>query len=180
MLEMIYQISLLKPYSSNISKRFIKSSKLFITDSGILSHLLNITTPDELINSTKKGEIIEATITDLAFGGRGLVRIDGMAVFVDPAVPGDRVRARVFKKRKNYAEARVMDVLTPSTDRVPPPCPYNGWCGGCKSQFLDYDRQLVYKQHQVADSLAHIGSLEDIPVHPVIPSEKKCFNIFLK
>ncbi|RUA02950.1 MAG: 23S rRNA (uracil(1939)-C(5))-methyltransferase RlmD [Deltaproteobacteria bacterium] len=122
--------------------------------------------------TVKKGEIIEATITDLAFGGRGLVRVDGMAVFVDPAVPGDRVRARVFKKRKNYAEARVMDVLTPSTDRVPPPCPYNGWCGGCKSQFLDYDRQLVYKQHQVADSLAHIGSLEDIPVHPVIPSEK--------
>jgi 23S rRNA (uracil1939-C5)-methyltransferase len=120
----------------------------------------------------KKGEIIEATITDLAFGGRGLVRIDGMAVFIDPAVPGDRVRARVFKKRKNYAEARVVELLTPSTDRVSPPCPYNGWCGGCKSQFLDYDQQLVYKQSQVADSLAHIGMLTHIPVHPIIPSEK--------
>jgi 23S rRNA (uracil1939-C5)-methyltransferase len=120
----------------------------------------------------KKGQMIEATITDLAFGGRGLVRIDGMAVFVDPAVPGDQVTARIIKKRKNYAEARVVEIMTPSTDRVPPPCHYSGWCGGCKSQFLDYDKQLVYKQQQVADSLVHIGSIEDIPVHPVIPSEK--------
>ncbi len=59
MLEMIYQISQLKPYSSNVSKRFIKSSKLFMTDSGVLSHLLNITTLDELISSNKKGEIVE-------------------------------------------------------------------------------------------------------------------------
>ncbi len=121
----------------------------------------------------KKGDIIETTITDLAFGGRGLTRIDGMAVFVDPAVPGDHVRARIVKKRKSYAEARVMEIITPSTDRVPAPCPYTGWCGGCKSQFLDYDRQLAYKQRQVADTLIHIGSLPDIPVHPVIPSEKK-------
>ncbi len=120
----------------------------------------------------KKGELIEATITDLAFGGRGLARIDGMAVFVDPAVPGDRVRARIFKKRKRYAEARVVELLAPSVDRVPCPCPYNGWCGGCKSQFLSYDRQLAYKWRHVVDSLSHIGALEDIPVHPVIPSEK--------
>lgn len=120
----------------------------------------------------KKGETLEATITDLAFGGRGLVRIDGMVVFVDPAVPGDRVRARVFKKRKNYVEARVVELLAPSVDRVAPPCPYSDWCGGCKSQFLNYDQQLVYKRRHVADSLAHIGFIEHVPVHPVIPSEK--------
>jgi len=62
MLEMIYQISLLKPYSSNISKRFIKSSKLFMLDSGVLSHLLNITTVDEMINSNKKGELVETFV----------------------------------------------------------------------------------------------------------------------
>jgi len=120
----------------------------------------------------KKGQILEATITDLAFGGRGLVRIDGMVVFVDPAVPGDRVRARIFRKRKNYAEARVVDLLAPSVDRVISPCPYSGWCGGCKSQFLNYDQQLVYKRRHVIDSLEHIGSLEHMLVHPVIPSEK--------
>lgn len=120
----------------------------------------------------KKGDILEATITDLAFGGRGLARIDGMVVFADPAVPGDRVRARVFKKRKRYAEARVIELLAPSLDRVAPPCPYSGWCGGCKNQFLRYDRQLAYKRRHVIDSLEHIGSLENIPVHPVIPSEK--------
>jgi len=120
----------------------------------------------------KKGHILEATITGLAFGGRGLVRIDGMVVFVDPAVPGDRVRARIFKKRKNYAEARVVELLAPSVDRVTSPCPYSGWCGGCKSQFLNYDQQLAYKRRHVIDSLEHIGSLEHILVHPVIPSEK--------
>lgn len=122
--------------------------------------------------TVKKGEIIEATITDLAFGGRGLVRIDNMAVFVDPTVPGDHVKARVFKKKKSYAEARVVELLMPSVDRVTPPCPYSGWCGGCKSQFLKYDKQLEYKRLQVADALVHIGLLDDIPVHPVIPSEK--------
>jgi 23S rRNA (uracil1939-C5)-methyltransferase len=120
----------------------------------------------------KKGDIFEATITDLAFGGRGLVRIDGIVVFADPAVPGDRVRARVFKKRKHYAEARVIELLSPSLDRVAPPCPYSGLCGGCKTQILRYDRQLAYKRRHVIDSLEHIGSLENIPVYPVIPSEK--------
>ncbi len=120
----------------------------------------------------KKGTLIETTITDLAFGGRGLVRIDNFAVFIDPAIPGDRVQARVFKKRKNFAEARVVSLLSPSDDRVTPPCPYSEWCGGCKSQFLSYDKQLVYKRRQVADSLAHIGALKEIPVHPVIGSPK--------
>jgi 23S rRNA (uracil1939-C5)-methyltransferase len=120
----------------------------------------------------KKGTIFETTITDLAFGGRGFVRIDNFAVFVDPAVPGDRVQARVYKKRKKFAEARGLSLLSPSVDRVSPPCRYSGWCGGCKSQFLSYDKQLEYKRHQVADSLEHIGAIKEIPVHPVIGSQK--------
>lgn len=119
----------------------------------------------------KKKQEIELDITGIAFGGRGIARVDGFTVFVDQAVPGDRVRARVFKKKKNYAEARTLEVLSPSADRVDPACGYAGWCGGCKWQFLQYERQLDYKRQHVAEALEHLGQLYGIPVHPVLPSE---------
>jgi len=124
--------------------------------------------------AVKKGQIIEAEITDLAIGGRGLVKIDGLAVFVDGAVPGDRARIRIGRKKRSWAEARVVDLLTPSGERVDPPCPYSGICGGCKWQFLAYDHQLAYKRRHVSEALAHIGGLDAdaIPVHPVIASPR--------
>jgi 23S rRNA (uracil1939-C5)-methyltransferase len=123
------------------------------------------------IMTVKKGQTIECTISDLAIGGRGLVKIDGMAVFVDQAVPQDRVSMRVYKRRKSYAEARVLELLEPSPFRVDPPCPYSGFCGGCKWQFLAYDKQLEYKQQHVVDALAHIGLFKDVSVNPVVPSD---------
>ena len=121
--------------------------------------------------TVKKGQIVEVDITDMAFGGKGLTRIDGMAVFVDQTVPGDRVEARIVKKRKQYAEARVLALIRPSEDRVPAPCPYSGYCGGCKWQFLRYDRQLVYKRRHVAEALGHIGGLPDADVHATLPAD---------
>ena len=119
----------------------------------------------------KKGLQVEVEIEDIAFGGRGLARLDGMAVFVDQAVPGDRVMIRIFKKKKNYAEARVVDLIEASPFRIIAPCEYSGFCGGCKWQFLDYDQQLIYKRNHVLDSLEHIGLIKNIDVHPTIPSE---------
>jgi 23S rRNA (uracil1939-C5)-methyltransferase len=119
----------------------------------------------------KKGQTIEVDIQDMAFGGRGIARVDGMAVFVDQAVPGDRVEARVVRKRKQYAEARVLNLLRPSPDRVPAPCPYSGFCGGCKWQFLHYAKQLEYKRRHVAESLRHIGQLAEVTVHPTLPAD---------
>lgn len=121
--------------------------------------------------AVKKGQIIECTISDLAIGGRGLVKIDGMAVFVDQAVPRDRVSMRIYKRRKSYAEARVLELLEPSPYRVDPPCPYSGHCGGCKWQFLTYEKQLDYKRRHVAGALAHIGLFKDVTVNEVIPSD---------
>lgn len=114
----------------------------------------------------KKGQEIELTITDLAFGGRGIAKVDGFTVFVDQAVPQDQVVARVFKRKKNYAEARAVSLIAPSPHRVDPPCPYSHWCGGCKWQFLDYGKQLEYKQRHVSESLAHIGGIKGVWVHP--------------
>jgi 23S rRNA (uracil1939-C5)-methyltransferase len=113
---------------------------------------------------------VEAPISGLAFGGKGIARLDGLAVFVDRVVPGDRARIRITRRRKNYAEARLVEVLEPSADRVPAPCRYSGICGGCSWQFLNYASQIAYKRQHVAESLAHIGGITGPPVHPTLPS----------
>jgi 23S rRNA (uracil1939-C5)-methyltransferase len=120
----------------------------------------------------RKGKqlIVESEITGLAFGGRGITRIDGMAVFVDQAVPGDRALIQITRKKKNFAEARLMQIIEPSADRVPAPCRYSGFCGGCTWQFLSYAKQLEYKRRHVAESLEHIAGIRDVPVHATIAS----------
>ena len=119
----------------------------------------------------KKGLQVEAEITDIAFGGRGLFRLNGMAVFVDQTVPGDCVILRIFRKKKNYAEAKVIEHIRSSPFRITAPCEYSGFCGGCKWQFLKYEQQLIYKRQHVQDALEHIGHIKDAVVHPTIPSE---------
>jgi len=118
----------------------------------------------------KKGQLVELEISGIAFGGRGLARQDGLAVFVDGAVPLDLVIARIVKRRKQYAEARVHTLVKPSPFRIPPDCMYSGLCGGCKWQFLDYHKQLEYKQQHVQESIERIGLIRDITVHPTISS----------
>lgn len=122
--------------------------------------------------TVRKGQILELRIEKLAFGGKGLARVNGLAVFVERAVPGDKVQAKVFKKKKNHAEARVVDLITPSTFRVKPPCPYNGFCGGCPWQAIDYEKQLVFKREHVVEALEHVGKIPGICVHPPIASER--------
>lgn len=122
--------------------------------------------------TVKKGQTLALEITDLAFGGRGLAKVDGMAVFVDGTAPQDRVNVQIYRKKKNYAEARLVSIIEPSPFRVNAPCRFSDFCGGCKCQFLAYPRQLEFKQRQVADALSHIGSLDSVTVHPTIPSEK--------
>jgi len=119
----------------------------------------------------KKGQIVEVDITDVAFGGRGLVRLNGLAVFVDQVIPGDRAVIRIYKKKKNFAEARVVELIESSPFRIKAPCEYSGFCGGCKWQFLMYDQQLIYKRQHVMESLEHIGLIKDVMVHPTIPSK---------
>jgi 23S rRNA (uracil1939-C5)-methyltransferase len=118
----------------------------------------------------KKGQKIELTISGMAFGGKGIAKVDGYTIFVDQVVAEDLVLARVVRKKKNYGEARVEEILVPSPFRIDPPCRYSGYCGGCKWQFIRYDQQLFYKQQHVIESLEHIGFLSGIPVHPAIPS----------
>lgn len=122
--------------------------------------------------SLKKGQILELKIEKLAFGGRGLARTDGLAIFVERGVPGDLVRARVNRRKKSHAEARIVELVSPSPFRVEPRCRYFGFCGGCTWQSIDYDKQLLFKREHVAESLEHIGGIRGTPVHPVIASTR--------
>ena len=119
----------------------------------------------------KKGQDIHLEISDLAFGGRGLAKISGFAVFVDGAVEGDLVLARVTKNKKSFGEARVLEVITPSQFRVDPICDYSGVCGGCSMQFINYERQLHYKTNHVREALEHIALMDNVTVLPAVSSE---------
>jgi len=107
----------------------------------------------------KTGEIQEADIVDLAHDGRGVARVDGKTVFIDGALPGERVRFRVFKRRRQLDEAGLVEVLAASPERVVPACEHFGLCGGCSLQHLSAPAQLAAKQRQLLDNLERIGKV---------------------
>jgi len=119
----------------------------------------------------RKGQTLELRIEDLAFGGRAITKVGGLVVFVDGALPGDRVQATVYRKRRRYAEARAERILEPSPHRVEPPCEHVPACGGCRFQDFAYREQLRHKEHQVAECLAHLGHVRIDP-RPAIGSPR--------
>jgi 23S rRNA (uracil1939-C5)-methyltransferase/tRNA (uracil-5-)-methyltransferase len=122
---------------------------------------------------------IELTVTTLTNLGLGLGRValegqdggPGWVVMVAFALPGERVRARVFRNHANYSEADLVEVLSPSPHRIEPRCALFGRCGGCQYQNLGYDEQLSWKRRQVAELLGHMAGLE-LEVAPVIGSPR--------
>ncbi|HUL43416.1 MAG TPA: 23S rRNA (uracil(1939)-C(5))-methyltransferase RlmD [Bacteroidota bacterium] len=115
-----------------------------------------------------KGSDIELTIESLSGDGKTVARREGMVFFVEDAVPGDVVRARIWKLQKNYAEARAMELLTPSPLRDEPRCRHFGVCGGCAWQDLSYEAQLTFKARHVDDAFRRIGGFESPEVLPVL------------
>ena len=113
-----------------------------------------------------RGAELDLRIDSLAFGGNGVARSDGYVVFVQGAIPGDLVRAKLFKTKRAYGEARTVEVLEPSADRIAPVADHPGapW------QILPYDRQLAVKAEQVDDALRRIGGLEGYEMEPIVPA----------
>ena len=113
-----------------------------------------------------RGDVLELTVDSLAHGGNGVARHDGYVVFVAGAIPGDRVRAVVGKAKRAYAEARAVEIVEPSPDRVPPRADHPGapW------QVLPYERQLEVKAEQVGDALQRIGHLDGFELEPIVPA----------
>ena len=116
-------------------------------------------------------EELELDIQTLTNEGRGIGRHGDWAVMVPFVIPGERVRVRIFRNHKNYSEADLVEVLTPSPQRIQPRCPLFGRCGGCQYQHIAYEEQLRWKQQHVADCLERIGGIHT-EVRSVVPSEK--------
>jgi len=115
-----------------------------------------------------KSLTIELEMTAMSREGQALGRHQGKVVFVPYTVPGDIVRARIVEDRKRWTRAALVHVLEPSPQRVQPPCPYFGTCGGCHWQHIDGATQLAFKQDMVFDPLVRQGRIADPPVLPVL------------
>jgi 23S rRNA (uracil1939-C5)-methyltransferase len=114
-----------------------------------------------------RGDELELKIDSLAFGGAGVARLDGYVVFVQGGIPGDRVKAVVSKSKRAYAEARAVEIVAPSQERIDPVADHPGapW------QVLPYERQLEVKQALLDDALRRIGKLDGYALEPIIPAE---------
>src|SRR5688572_19612911 len=122
---------------------------------------------------------IELQVDSLAYGGNGVARLNGFVVFVRRGLPGDRVRARVTKVKRGFAEALATEVLDPSPQRVEAPCAHYPACGGCRFQDLDYAVQVAAKEAQVRDALVRIGGIAisegGPPLDPILAAESPFF-----
>lgn len=122
----------------------------------------------------KNDEII-LRLDHLSGDGKSIGKLDGMAVFTENAVPGDLVKARVWKVKKNYAEARAIEIIEPSKFRVEPRCRHFGICGGCRWQNLSYESQKEFKRLHIENVFKHIGEFESPHVLPTIGTESPFF-----
>jgi 23S rRNA (uracil1939-C5)-methyltransferase len=109
-------------------------------------------------------------IDSLAYGGNGVARLDGFVLFVRRGLPGDLVRARVTKVKRNHAEASMVAVLEAGPARVEAPCTHYPACGGCRFQDLAYEAQATAKEEQVGDALRRIGGFTNPPLEPILAS----------
>jgi 23S rRNA (uracil1939-C5)-methyltransferase len=119
----------------------------------------------------RKDQELELRIDSLAYGGNGVARLNGFVVFVRRALPGDTVRARVTKVKRNHAEAVSLEVVEPGAPRVEAPCAHYPACGGCRFQDLAYDAQLEAKAQQAGDAVRRIGGFQEVDLEPAVPAK---------
>ena len=117
-------------------------------------------------------EVVELKIETLSNLGAGIAKPDGWVVFVPFALPGERIRAKVWRNEANCSHADLVEILEPSPDRIEPHCRHFTTCGGCQYQHLPYEKQLEWKTRQVRELLLHMVGIEE-EVNPTIPSPKQ-------
>lgn len=111
----------------------------------------------------KVGRELEVEVEDVAFGGNGVARLDGLVCFIPFAIPGEKLKVKISSVKKRFLEAEIVEILEASDHRVEPVCELYGQCGGCQYQHMDYQTQLNLKISQLKQVLSRIGSLEDMP-----------------
>ena len=128
---------------------------------------------DSARHATYCMRVVDLRIKDVAFGGKGVAREQGKAVFVPYTIEGELVSAEIVREKKQFAEAELIEVKQSSPNRIAPECRYFGRCGGCMYQHIDYEHQLAIKWRQVRDALRRIGKLKDVPLRPIVPSPRQ-------
>ena len=123
----------------------------------------------------KRITVENIAITDYAAQGKAIARLDGKVIFTEGAVPGDVVDLLLTKNKKDFAEARVLKLITPSADRVTPFCMHFGVCGGCKWQMLPYHKQLQFKQQEAEQNLARIGKVTGAVMLPIVGADEQIY-----
>lgn len=118
----------------------------------------------------KIGEEIELIVDKFADKGKCLSRFDGFVIFMEGVIPGERVRVKIYKVKKKYADAKLISIIEASPLRVKPRCMHFGTCGGCKWQHVVYESQLEAKRQTVFDAIVNIGGFKGIDVKDTIPS----------
>ncbi len=113
---------------------------------------------------------IALCLTDMAHGGSALGRHEGKVIFVPYALPGEKATVDILEDKRRFARARLLELHTASPDRVTPPCPFFGECGGCQWQHADYPAQLAFKTDIVRDQLIRLGKFADPPVQDTLAS----------
>jgi len=122
--------------------------------------------------SVKKGDVVEKLeIVDIGESGDGIGKLNEFTIFTDKGVPGDIIKVEIIKKEKNFARARMIEIVQPSQKRVEPKCKYFEECGGCQIQNINYEEQLRLKKDKVENALKRIGKLENIKVNDTIGME---------
>ena len=123
-----------------------------------------------------RGVEVDLVIEKLAFGGKALGKVAGFVVFVDHAIPGQKVRVRITRKKAQFAEARVVQILSQSPAYAAPVCRHFGYCGGCQWQDIAYEEQLHWKWLHVQECLRHLAGLRPGAILPPIASPKQLYS----
>ncbi len=127
----------------------------------------------------KKNDILTLRAEDLTREGAGVCRVDGYTVFVEGLLAGESARVRIVQTRKQYGFGKVLEIVSPSADRVEPDCPYYPRCGGCTLRHLSYEKQLETKAREVWQILGRIGGIrlpEPPPVIGMSEEERICYR----
>ena len=119
----------------------------------------------------EKNKIYEMNIDALGSNGEGIGRIEGYTVFVEGALPGEKIKVLIVKVKKNYGYGKLMEILEVSPERREPMCPVAKQCGGCQLQHLSYEAELAYKTREVRDVMERIGGIKDVEVKPALGME---------
>ena len=116
----------------------------------------------------KKNDVLTIQITDQGTTGEGIGKVDGYTLFVKDTVIGDIAEVKIMKAKKNFAFARLLNIVKPSVHRVEPICPVARSCGGCQLQTMNYEQQLRFKQEKVLNNIKRIGGIDDFEMKPIM------------